>query len=52
MQLSLGAAKTLTDGSASFNQSAQDALNIWNPYLAHLRFAASSVFTGRSGGGR
>ncbi len=40
MQLSLGAAKTLTDGSTSFNQSAQDALNIWNPYLAHMRFAA------------
>ncbi|MEO5718240.1 MAG: matrixin family metalloprotease [Chthoniobacterales bacterium] len=41
MQLSLGAAKTLTDGSSSFNQSAQDALNIWNPYLAHMRFAAT-----------
>ncbi|MBA2434284.1 MAG: matrixin family metalloprotease [Chthoniobacterales bacterium] len=40
MQLSLGAANTLSDGSASFNQSAQDALNIWNPYLAHMRFAA------------
>ncbi len=40
MQLSLGAAKTLGDGSSSFNQVAQDALNIWNPYLAHMRFAA------------
>ena len=40
MQLSLGAAKTLTDGSSSFNQVAQDALNIWNPYLAHMRFSA------------
>ncbi len=40
MQLSLGAAKTLGDGSNSFNQVAQDALNIWNPYLAHMRFAA------------
>lgn len=35
-QLSLGAPKILSDGSASFNQSAQDALNVWNPYLAHL----------------
>ncbi|MEO8438621.1 MAG: matrixin family metalloprotease [Spartobacteria bacterium] len=36
MQLSLGAPKTLSDGSTSFNQSAQDALDAWNPYLAHL----------------
>ncbi|MEO8045496.1 MAG: matrixin family metalloprotease [Spartobacteria bacterium] len=40
MQLSLGAAKTLTDGSTSFNQSALNALNIWNQYLAHMRFSA------------
>ncbi len=40
MQLSLGAAKTLSDGSTSFNQSALNALNIWNPYLAHMRFSA------------
>ncbi|MEO7723377.1 MAG: matrixin family metalloprotease, partial [Chthoniobacterales bacterium] len=39
MQLSLGAAKTLGDGSSSFNQVAEDALNIWNPYLAHMSFA-------------
>jgi Matrixin len=40
MQLSLGASKTLLDGSTSFNQSAQNALEVWNPYLAHLQFAA------------
>jgi hypothetical protein len=40
MQLSLGAAKTLSDGSTSFNQAAQNALNIWNPFLAHLQFSA------------
>jgi hypothetical protein len=40
MQLSLGAAKTLTDGSTSFNQSAENALNVWNPELAHLHFSA------------
>ncbi len=28
-----------TDGSASFNASAEDALNIWNQYLAHMQFA-------------
>ena len=27
------------DGSASFNASAEDALNIWNQYLVHMRFA-------------
>jgi hypothetical protein len=36
MQLSLGAPKVLIDGSAGFNESAQDALNVWNPHLAHL----------------
>ena len=40
MQLSLGPSKTLLDGSTSFNQSAQNALEIWNPYLAHLHFSA------------
>ena len=39
MQLSLGPAKTLLDGSTSFNQSAQNALEVWNPYLAHLHFS-------------
>lgn len=27
------------DGSASFNASAEDALNIWNQYLGHMQFA-------------
>lgn len=40
MQLSLGPSKTLLDGSTSFNQSAQNALEVWNPYLAHLQFSA------------
>ena len=40
MQLSLGAAKTLSDGTPSFNQAALNALNIWNPYLAHMQFSA------------
>ena len=40
MQLSLGAPRTLFDGSSSFNQVALDALNIWNPYLEHLQFSA------------
>ena len=40
MQLSLGIPKVLSDGFTSFNQSAEDALNIWNQYLAHLRFTA------------
>ncbi|MFN2474973.1 MAG: matrixin family metalloprotease [Chthoniobacterales bacterium] len=28
----------LSDGSASFNASAADALNTWNQYLAHMQF--------------
>ncbi len=40
IQLSLGDPKLLSDGSTSFNQSAQDALNIWNQHLAHLSLAA------------
>ena len=40
MQLSLGPSKTLLDGSTSFNQSAQNALEIWNPYLAHMQFSS------------
>ena len=27
------------DGSATFNASAEDALNIWNQYLGHMKFA-------------
>jgi hypothetical protein len=42
LQLSLGGATFLSDGSASFNEVAQDALNIWNPYLAHLSLTAVS----------
>src|SRR5438045_3300486 len=39
MQLSLGGSQQLSDGFASFNESAQDALNVWSPYLAHVRFS-------------
>ncbi len=39
MQLSLGAPRTLMDGSPSFDQSAQTALNIWNEHLAHMSFS-------------
>ena len=28
-----------SDGLFTFNESAQDALNTWNPFLAHLRFS-------------
>ncbi len=42
MQLSLNMSGPLSDGSSSFNQVALDALNIWNPYLAHLHFAAKT----------
>ncbi len=38
MQLSLGPPRRLSDGFDSFNQSAADALNIWNTHLAHMRF--------------
>ena len=38
MQLSLGGPAALSDGFTSFNESALDALNIWNQHLAHLRF--------------
>ena len=40
MQLSLGPPRALLDGFASFNESAQDALNVWNLYLAHLHLTA------------
>ena len=39
LQLSLGGNRTLSDGSTSFNQVAQAALNIWNQYLVHLKFS-------------
>lgn len=35
-QLSLGTPATLSDGFNSFNESAADALNVWNVYLPHL----------------
>ena len=40
MQMSLGAPRPLLDGFASFDESAQDALNLWNVYLAHLHCTA------------
>jgi Matrixin len=39
MQLSLGGPRTLSDGSASFNIVARNALAIWNQHLAHLQFS-------------
>jgi len=40
MQLSLGSGtRNLRDGFTSFNDSAIDALQTWNPHLAHLRFS-------------
>src|SRR4051812_11327224 len=39
LQLSLGGGQLLSDGSTSFNQVPQEALNIWNPYLAHLKLS-------------
>lgn len=38
VQLSLGQPRPLLDGFASFNESAADALAIWNSHLAHLTF--------------
>ncbi len=40
VQMSLGAPRPLLDGFASFDESAQDALNLWNVYLAHLHCTA------------
>lgn len=40
MQLSLGPPRALLDGSATFDQVALSALNIWNQYLVHLRLTA------------
>nr|MBA3544797.1 matrixin family metalloprotease [Chthoniobacterales bacterium] len=39
-QMSLGAPRTLSDGFTSFDQSAQDALNLWNANLEHLHCTA------------
>ena len=38
MHLSLGGPQPLQDGFNSFNESAADALAIWNQHLVHLRF--------------
>jgi hypothetical protein len=40
MQLSLQRNQVLSDGFTSFDQSAEDALEVWNPYLAHLQFSS------------
>src|ERR1044071_6073999 len=50
-QLSLGGPHPLRDGFASFNESAADALNVWNTYLAHLHLTSilSSPVTPASG---
>ena len=39
-QTSLGGPRELSDGFHSFDESAQDALNIWNLYLVHLHCTA------------
>ena len=39
MHLSLGGSRQLQDGFTSFNQSAADALNVWNQHLVHMKFA-------------
>ena len=39
MHLSLDGPGPLQDGFGSFNESAADALNTWNAYLAHMKFA-------------
>ncbi|HZE57958.1 MAG TPA: matrixin family metalloprotease [Chthoniobacterales bacterium] len=41
MHLSLPASPPLSDGFASFNDSARDALNIWNQNLVHMQFAVN-----------
>lgn len=38
LSLSLPYRPSGSDGFTSFDASAQDALNVWNPYLAHLQF--------------
>ena len=39
MQLSLGGNQTLMDGFTSFNQSAEDALALWNAQMDRLQFS-------------
>ncbi|MBA2743882.1 MAG: matrixin family metalloprotease, partial [Chthoniobacterales bacterium] len=38
MNLSLGAPRLLSDGFRSFDESAADALKIWNQHLIHMKF--------------
>ncbi|MEP6955209.1 MAG: matrixin family metalloprotease [Chthoniobacterales bacterium] len=40
VHLSLGGPIPLSDGFQSFNQSAADALNIWNQHMVHLQFSS------------
>ena len=39
MHLSLPAGGPMSDGSPSLNAVAEDALNIWNQFLVHMKFA-------------
>src|SRR5947207_6967191 len=41
MHLSLPGGGGLSDGFASLNDSAEDALKIWNQYLVHLQFGVN-----------
>lgn len=41
MHLSLPASGPLLDGSPSFNAVAEEALNIWNQHLVHMKFAVN-----------
>ena len=45
MHLSLPSSIHLTDGTASLNDSARDALNIWNQQLVHMHFAVDQNST-------
>lgn len=38
MHLSLGPPRMLSDGFASFNESAANALSLWNQHLVHMKF--------------
>lgn len=54
MHLSLPPPSTpLADGSPSFNAVAEDALNIWNQHLVHMKFAVNrgSILPAASGDG-
>ena len=53
MHLSLPGGPSLSGGTASFNDSAEDALNVWNQYMAHMHFAVnkSSILPPSDGDG-